>query len=416
MTTDVVVAPNPVNGSTSVAVGATVDDGTTGGSSVVAAEYFIDATGTSGAGTPLTGTTGGSRATLTGSIPTAVLAGLGAGNHSVLVHGRDAAGNWGATSSTVLVLDRSGPVVSAPTGAPSPTRGASAVTLGASATDPGTPAASSIAAAEWWDGNDPGPGLAHAMTPADGSFDTPVEAVGASVPTAGLSAGEHVISVRARDLAGNWGQAVQVVVTVTPADLVFADGFESGGLTAWSSATGASSLTVNPAAAMEGRLGLSITLGRSSAYLTDTTPAAEAAYHARLRLDATAASPGTRTVDVLVGLTSSGVNAFRIQYRRSSGVSQLRSIVARRSGTTTSAWFSIPSGSHGIEVAWQAGTAATFSVSLDGQAASTLSALDTSQYRLESLRLGPSAGLGTGVSGTLLIDGFVSSRTSVIGP
>ena len=46
---------------------------------------------------------------------------------------------------------------------------------------------------------------AHAMSAADGVFDSTVEAVTAIVDTTGLEAGRHTIFVHGRDAAGNWG-------------------------------------------------------------------------------------------------------------------------------------------------------------------------------------------------------------------
>ncbi len=43
------------------------------------------------------------------------------------------------------------------------------------------------------------------LTPADGAFDTPVEAVLSSIDTSGWAVGTHVIYVRGQDANGNWG-------------------------------------------------------------------------------------------------------------------------------------------------------------------------------------------------------------------
>lgn len=73
----------------------------------------------------------------------------------------------------------------------------------------GTEPTQQIAAAEYyvdvppWE-TDPVP-LAIAMSPADGLFDSTVEAVEASIDTAGWSEGRHIIFVRGQDIDGNWG-------------------------------------------------------------------------------------------------------------------------------------------------------------------------------------------------------------------
>jgi carboxypeptidase T len=52
----------------------------------------------------------------------------------------------------------------------------------------------------WEDGAEPTP-----MSAADGSFNSPVEEVTATLDTSGLSIGQHIIYVRGKDALGNWG-------------------------------------------------------------------------------------------------------------------------------------------------------------------------------------------------------------------
>jgi len=73
-----------------------IDDVETGNSNIAGAEYFIDAVGASGSGTPMYAKDGAFNtpielvnATINGNF-------LSAGLHRIYVHGRDAAGNWGA--------------------------------------------------------------------------------------------------------------------------------------------------------------------------------------------------------------------------------------------------------------------------------------------------------------------------------
>jgi len=73
---------------------------------------------------------------------------------------------------------------------------------------------SNIASAEYYWDSDPGKGLGIAMDPADGNFNTPVEATKASVSTSGLSLGWHILSVRGRDSIGNWGSSRSAAVYV----------------------------------------------------------------------------------------------------------------------------------------------------------------------------------------------------------
>lgn len=71
----------------------------------------------------------------------------------------------------------------------------------------GTEATQSIAGAEYYIDTPPwGAGAtAFAMSAADGSFNSGIEKVTANINTSNLSAGKHLIYVRGKDAAGNWG-------------------------------------------------------------------------------------------------------------------------------------------------------------------------------------------------------------------
>ncbi|HID93008.1 MAG TPA: hypothetical protein EYP60_02825, partial [bacterium (Candidatus Stahlbacteria)] len=58
VTSNVVTDPNPTNGATSVTLTADVSDATTGNSNIAAAEYFVDAVGADGSGTPMSASDG----------------------------------------------------------------------------------------------------------------------------------------------------------------------------------------------------------------------------------------------------------------------------------------------------------------------------------------------------------------------
>ena len=352
--------------------------------------------------------------TASGTISPADLAPLADGAHSLIVRGRDAAGNWGPTSSSSLVLDRAGPTTSSVTGSPDPTQGSATVTLSAQVTDP----SSVVAAAEWFIGADPGAGRGTPMTAADGAFDGPGEVATGSMSLAGRPFGELVVSVRGRDEAGNWGTASVGAVSITPSDGIFADGFETGTADRWSAKTGANRMTVSSAAATAGRWGLAITVqSATKAYITDTSPIAATAYSARFTLDARGLSTAGAAVDVFTALDKKNATIVQIQYQgTSSGAGQIRAGTRRAGGTTYTSWLSLPAGAHVLEVGWSAGSSTTLTLKVDGAAAASASGLDTRAYALETVRLGPSAGLTKSMTGGLWFDRFVSSRGSSIGP
>ncbi|MDH4137907.1 MAG: hypothetical protein OEW09_14495, partial [Anaerolineae bacterium] len=82
----------------------------------------------------------------------------------------------------------------------------------------GTEPAQNIAAAEYYVDVPPwGAGsTAIAMSPSDGSFDSTLEAVEATVDTTGLSDGKHILFVRGQDADGNWGAFSAIFLTISP--------------------------------------------------------------------------------------------------------------------------------------------------------------------------------------------------------
>jgi hypothetical protein len=74
-----------------------------------------------------------------------------------------------------------------------------------------------IAAAELYlDMPDWAGGVAQAMDPADGSFDSPVEGAVATVQTNALPVGRHLVLVRGKDAQDNWGPYTAAFLDVTP--------------------------------------------------------------------------------------------------------------------------------------------------------------------------------------------------------
>jgi hypothetical protein len=385
----------------------------------MAAEYFIDTVGADGSGVAMSGAFGSPTVAVSASISVATLAGLSEGAHSLYVHGQDALGNWGAATSTVLIIDRTGPAISGVSASPNPTGGATSVTLTATATDPpnGSDPPSNVTAAEWFEGADPGVGLATPMAAADGASDSPIEGLTATIDVSGWTVGNHTLSVRAKDAAGNWGAVSTTVLNVQPAGPIFADGFESGNFSAWSATFGAGTrITVTGAAALQGAFGMRAAItGNTPGYVTDNTPANETSYHARFYFHPNATVENGH--DIFAGRNTGGTTIFRVEYRRTNaGVLQIRARVQRAGGQTSTSWYTITNASHAIEIAWQSAASASFSLYIDGALKQTLSGLNTSAYLLDSVRLGPSGGLGGGSSGTEYFDSFVSNRNTYIGP
>lgn len=206
---------------------------TSTGSTVNAAEGFIDTVGSNGTGFPFLpgdGVWNGPSETGYADIPLATINALPAGNHTIYVHGKDATGNWGATATTILVIDKAAPTVSAVTLTPSASNNASVV-IGASASDAAT-GNSNLIAAEYSIDTAAAAGTGAAMALATVSPSTTISATISAATVGALTAGNHTVYVRARDAAGNWsgtGTATLLIdrtaptissVTLTPGTLV----------------------------------------------------------------------------------------------------------------------------------------------------------------------------------------------------
>jgi FtsP/CotA-like multicopper oxidase with cupredoxin domain len=424
-TSDVTAAPNPNNGALpynatryAVRVDATISDAS---STIERAEGFLETVGVDGSGFPLTPRDGLFDELVEDAyayIPLSTINQLPEGPNPIWIHGQDASGNWGDAVAVDLVIDKTAPTVSNVTATPNPTGGAITVTLTADASD----GESNIARAEWYEGADPGAGNGTPMEALDGAFDTASESLTATIDMSGFSAGDHTLYVRARDAAGNWSAADSVVLTVQPPDAIFADSFASGDLTAWNGGA-VGPVSVTAAAAMDGDgFGMeAVMAGITPGYVTDLTPAQEPSYHARFIFNANSALTGqNEAYTIFSGADAADTRIFRVQFRRQNqrgGTWQIRASALSGGAFVNTAWQTItPDDPHSIEIAWESGVGASFSLFIDGGLAEELNGLDTSAYLLEAVELGPSADLVNQASGTLYFDAFVSRRFTAIGP
>jgi FtsP/CotA-like multicopper oxidase with cupredoxin domain len=202
-----------------------------------------------------------------------------------------------------------------------------------------------------------------------------------------------------------------------PADLVFASMFESGNLTQWSASSGgASRISVSPVAALSGEFGLRTRIsGNTPSYVADNRPANQASSHIRFRFDPNGTATAGAATTILLGRNARGATVFRIQYRKSGRLLQVRAQVERAGGRTNTSWQSITDNKHAIEIAWRSATRASFSLWIDGKRKQTLTGVNTSSFRLEQVRMGPSAGLTATTRGSEYYDDYAMTRTSYIG-
>jgi FtsP/CotA-like multicopper oxidase with cupredoxin domain len=379
---------------TDLRVNASFTDALAGGvnSSIVAAEGFLDTAGANGTGftfLALDGSYSSPTEATYSLVPLTELNGLAEGNHQILVHARDAAGNWGPLVGVTFAIDRLGPVLSGLTATPNPVAASAAFTLSATATD----TVSAIAAAEWFEGADPGVTFGHAMTVSG-------NAISASIPGGTLAVGSHTLKVRARDAAGNWGPVATVTVTVSPPpNAIFSDSFGTLNTSAWSQ-------TVGTASAATGALVVS---GQS--YVVDNTPAAERTFFAKFDLTVGSYNAGNAIVDVFQGRDASSNAVVNVQLRRQGSNNQVRLGVLRSNGWTYTGWTTV-TGTVTLHLTWRSvttGTAASLQIG-NGTVQSLTG--NTAAYAIDSAALGLVARTTNAPTGSATFDNYASTRTT----
>jgi hypothetical protein len=336
------------------------------------------------------------------------------GTYQVYVRGRDDAGNWGPLFAMSLVVDKTAPTLGAVAASPNPTAGATQLTLTAPVTGD-----TQFQTAETWTGTtDPGVGKGTRVTVAYVGGNAVV-----TIPLAAYPLGSTRFNLRVQDLAGNWSNAVNTTVTISaPVGALLSDNFDGGNLSHWSSTTGGP--TVSTTAGLfptDGtNRGMQTTLP-GTRYATDNSPSAETVYHARFAFSGAAMgipSGATTAVTVFDGRTATG-SAFTVQVGRLAAgrgpVTRVRIVMSRSgAGAVTGTWVNVSNAPHVLQVDWLSGPATgsgqgSLRLSVDGTAVSTLTG-NTSTLRVESVRLGTSAGVAAGSTGAAYFDSFVSSR------
>jgi uncharacterized protein YjiK len=209
------------------------------------------------------------------------------------------------------------------------------------------------------------------------------------------------------------------------ADLIFANGFESGTLSAWTSSTAdQGDLSVSSAAALVGRQGMQAVIDDSTAiYVTDDTPNAEPRYRARFYFDPNSiAMASSNTHYIFRGYSGTSTIVLRVQFRFSGGSFQLKAALRNDGSTwTDTRWFTISNGPHAIELDWRAATGVGANNGglrfwIDGVERANLPGIDNDMRRIDRVRLGAQAGVDRITRGTYYFDAFESRRRTYIGP
>jgi hypothetical protein len=214
--------------------------------------------------------------------------------------------------------------------------------------------------------------------------------------------------------------------TSTPVpEVIFADGFESGNLSAWSSSrTGGGDLSASTAAALVGSYGMQAVINdNTSIYVTDERPSTESRYRARFYFDPNSITMTSGNAHyIFYGYSGTSTVVLRVEFRYYAGSYQLRAALVNDSiYWTTSIWFTISDAAHSIELDWGAATAAgandgysTFWI--DGVQQASLTGVDNDTRRIDRIQLGAVSGIDSKTRGTYYFDAFESRRSSYIGP
>ena len=229
--------------------------------------------------------------------------------------------------------------------------------------------------------------------------------------------------------AGQDGSGFGVFGQRLASDLIFQDGFESGSLAAWSSAsTGGGDLSASNAAAMK------LTASGLRAVVNDTdglfvqedTPGDEGRYRARFYFDPNGFDPGEaqahrRTRIFIVFEEAPTRRLAAVVLRRLSGTYALM-LRCREDDNSQddSGFFTIPDAPHVVELDWKRSSGpdaldGSCALWIDGVGVSSHTNLDNSVSGVDFVRMG-ALSVKTGATGSLFWDEFESRRLSPIGP
>jgi hypothetical protein len=233
------------------------------------------------------------------------------------------------------------------------------------------------------------------------------------------------VSSNVSDPSGLDNRALEAT-TVT--DLVFADGFEGGDASRWSTVVSDADLGVTGAAALAGTaLGLQASINdTTSLHVEDGTPEDEPRYRARFHFDPNGFDPGTaqghlRTRMLLALEEGPNRRQVAIVLRLLGGQYAIRGRVRLDDDTVVDTPFvDITDAPHAIEFDWMAASGpgasdGSFQLWIDDAWVAALFGLDTDAHGVDAARLG-ALSVKSGASGTLFFDEFASRRQTYIGP
>ena len=209
-------------------------------------------------------------------------------------------------------------------------------------------------------------------------------------------------------------------------DLIFADGFESGNLTAWSSnLVDGGDLSTSPSAALVGSQGLQAVIDDNNPLVViDESPSLETRYRVRFYFDPNSIPMAIGNAhSILLGSSGGGtVQHLQLELRFQATGYELRALLQNDAKVWIStSWIPLSDAPHTLELDWRAATAAganngglTFWI--DDVQQANLTGVDNDTRRIDQARLGAASGVDDGTRGTYFFDAFESRRSTYIGP
>ena len=210
-------------------------------------------------------------------------------------------------------------------------------------------------------------------------------------------------------------------------DLIFRDGFEQGGLSAWSAVAGGGDLAASGAAALAGtNVGVQAVVNDTDGlFVQDDSPADEGRYRARFYLDPNGFDPGEaqnhRRMRTFIAFTENPTRRLAaVVLRRIGGV---YGVMGRArlddDAQADTGFFDIADAAHAVEIELVRASGpdaedGTFELWIDGVSRIQLTGLDNSLAEVDFARLG-ALSVKTGAGGTLFLDEFESRRQSYVG-
>jgi len=213
------------------------------------------------------------------------------------------------------------------------------------------------------------------------------------------------------------------------ADLLFADDFEDGSLSAWSAtATDSGDLGVSAFAALKSTtVGLQgVVDDTNGIYVQDDAPSDENRYRARFYFDPNGFDPGEAQshfrTRIFLALEENPIRRLAaVVLKRQAGAYSVMGRCRLNDGTQAdTGFFPITNAPHAIEIDWRRASSPValdgrFELFIDGGSVSALSGLANGVSAVDFARMG-ALSVKTGAAGTMYWDEFVSRRSSYIGP